>query len=214
MGTYKKNRSGWEVLEASVSERTSGLHVRGINHETTDPLWKTFSWEINEHGLRDDRFDFSHTKFGPGAEARLELLKKRSLKRNARMKSLTFGIVPPYAEFEHHVTTWKNEDGEGIRASQRPVYKMELNGEEGSLAAEASQDIPGISMGDVERRAGSRHVRYMAGFEIEDVAALWAFINSLMHHGDDAAEEGDDEKAQAYESLASGIMGTLGYEWI
>lgn len=128
--------------------------------------------------------------------------------RNARMKSMTYGIVPPFAEFERHVTTWKNEDGEGIDVNESPVFHMDLVGSDAECGQEAAQDIPGVSVG------GGRRYAHKLGVEIEDVAALWAFINSLVHHADDAWEDKNQMGGEAYLDLASGIMYTLGYEWI
>lgn len=72
-------RGSWEVKSAVASTR-GGLHVRGINHDATDPLNKEFSWEINHHGLRSDRFDFSGCEFAAGALERLKLLQRLAAK--------------------------------------------------------------------------------------------------------------------------------------
>lgn len=68
-------RSGWEILQATCSDR-GGLHVQGINHETTDPLFVSFSWEINQFGIDDPRYDFSNCCFKIGAKERLEALRR------------------------------------------------------------------------------------------------------------------------------------------
>jgi len=128
--------------------------------------------------------------------------------RNARMKSMTYGTVPTFAEFERHVKTWKNEEGEGIKASERPVYKMELVGSDAECAQEAAQGIPGIAIG------GGRKYAHKLGVEIDDIASLWAFVNSLVHHADDAFEDNMDDEGEKYRDLASSVMYTLGYEWI
>lgn len=54
-------KKGWEVDSCEITER--GLKVTGVNHETTDPLFKLFSWHINEFGLKDSRYDFSGCVF-------------------------------------------------------------------------------------------------------------------------------------------------------
>jgi len=60
-------KSGWQVLKASVSARNGGLYVEGINHESTDPLFRTFCWHIGKDSLKDTRFDFSSCQFASGA---------------------------------------------------------------------------------------------------------------------------------------------------
>lgn len=60
-------KTGWQVLRASVSERNCGLYVEGINHETTDPMFRTFFWHVGKDSLKDTRFDFSGCEFAPGA---------------------------------------------------------------------------------------------------------------------------------------------------
>lgn len=37
---------GWEIREVRKSERNGCLQVCGINHETTDPLFREFSWHV------------------------------------------------------------------------------------------------------------------------------------------------------------------------
>jgi ABC-type proline/glycine betaine transport system ATPase subunit len=61
-------------MAAQPSQR-GGLHVQGINHEATNELDRRFSWEINQYGLRDSRYDFSGCAFAPGARDRLGLLR-------------------------------------------------------------------------------------------------------------------------------------------
>jgi hypothetical protein len=124
------------------------------------------------------------------------------------MKSLDGGTVPPYPEFERHLKIWKNEDGKGVVSGESPVYWMELVGDDAECGREAAQDIPGVSVG------AGRHYAHKLGIEIDDVASLWAFVNSLVHHSDDAFEEGNEEMGDAYRDLASSIMYTLGYEWV
>lgn len=123
------------------------------------------------------------------------------------MSSMTFGTVPSYSDFYRHVTTWRNDDGEGIHPHEEPVFWMELARSEMMQGKEAAQDIPGIVV-DTASRTGKLRIT------ISDVAALWAFINALVHHADDAAEDSMDEESEKYLSLASGIMGQLGYEWV
>jgi hypothetical protein len=70
-------KTGWEVTKASVSQRNGGLYVQGINHETTDPLFKTFGWHIQYESLKDGRFDFSGCMFeGNAQEVHQRLLAK------------------------------------------------------------------------------------------------------------------------------------------
>ena len=72
-------KTGWEVQSASVSSRNGGLLVTGINHETTDPLFRTFSWHIQYESLKGDhRFDFSGCRFEGNAPAVLESLLARA----------------------------------------------------------------------------------------------------------------------------------------
>lgn len=70
-------KSGWEVLQASCSERNGGLYVSGINHEVADPRDREFHWHINVHGINDSRFDFSGCVFAEGAQARLERMQTK-----------------------------------------------------------------------------------------------------------------------------------------
>lgn len=69
-------KTGWEVRTAAVSQRNGGLYVTGVNHETTDPLMRTFYWHIHRESLRDSRFNFDLCTFEPGARACLERLTK------------------------------------------------------------------------------------------------------------------------------------------
>lgn len=73
-------KSGWEVLKAIPSSRNGGLHVRGINHETQDPLWREFAWEIGPESIKDLRYDFSGCEFAPGAIERLALIRRLASK--------------------------------------------------------------------------------------------------------------------------------------
>lgn len=59
-------KSGWEVKTCEVSQR-SALFITGTNHESTDPLFREFSWHVNADGLKDSRYDFSGCTFTTGA---------------------------------------------------------------------------------------------------------------------------------------------------
>lgn len=65
---------GWKVLRAEVSERNGGLHVSGINYESTDLLFRTFSWNIGAESLLDARYDFTNTVWGEAAFQRYRQL--------------------------------------------------------------------------------------------------------------------------------------------
>lgn len=44
--------TGWEIKSIERSERNGRFYIQGVNHETTDPLFRTFSWHVQS--IRDD----------------------------------------------------------------------------------------------------------------------------------------------------------------
>lgn len=61
-------RTGWQVQAASVSERTGGLHISGVNHDATDENMRYFHWDVRE-SISDPRYDFSGCVFHGNALA-------------------------------------------------------------------------------------------------------------------------------------------------
>ena len=62
-------RLPWEVHEATLG-KSGCLHLQGTNHHHSPP--QSFSWGIDAISFRDPEYaakewDFSKTKFGPGA---------------------------------------------------------------------------------------------------------------------------------------------------
>ena len=39
-------KTGWEIQSIAAGTR-SRFYVQGVNHETTDPLFRTFSWHVD-----------------------------------------------------------------------------------------------------------------------------------------------------------------------
>lgn len=63
-------KSGWEVREASCSDRNGGLYIHGINHDAVESVDREFHWHVGAKSIDNPRYDFSGCKFAEGAEAR------------------------------------------------------------------------------------------------------------------------------------------------
>jgi len=59
------SKTGWEVKQAAKSYRNQGLHLLGINHDHSDPLFHEFRWHVE--GVANPRYDFSGCVFKEGA---------------------------------------------------------------------------------------------------------------------------------------------------
>lgn len=122
------------------------------------------------------------------------------------MKSMTYGVVPSFAEFSAHLDTARRDD--------EPVwdgkYEMLLVGSDVKQAEKALKKIARakgtdrVSASAIEHFTGSgtfHSGKY--GLRIHSKTALWHFIKALPVLTD--SSDGD---------LASSIMETLGYEWV
>lgn len=70
-------KQGWEVHSARVA-KSGGLHIEGVNHDTTDERDRRFSWTIGYWSVADQRFDFSVCAFHEGAQAVYQRLLKEA----------------------------------------------------------------------------------------------------------------------------------------
>lgn len=109
-----------------------------------------------------------------------------------RLKSMTHGVLPPYAQFTKDVRR-ADEDGKPYWAKGEP-FRMEFAGHEAELLAD---------YGNFTQRAGK--YGHKLGAQMNE-RQMYGFVKYLSRQG----EKGDDQAA----SLASGIMSTLGYDWV
>jgi hypothetical protein len=73
MDKIMEQKHGWEIIKIEKSERNGKYYVHGINHETTDELFRCFHWHIIDVNL-NTKYWFS--KDCEISESVIELLKK------------------------------------------------------------------------------------------------------------------------------------------
>jgi len=123
----------------------------------------------------------------------------RALRRRyGRAQSMSFGIVPPFAEFVAHIRSEDPDEGRPYLAAGQK-YPMELTRGDQAIAARIKLKPSGT--GDYGK------MRYALTDK-----QLHSALKKLVALG--YSDKVDESTQQDAESLASSIMTTLGYEWI
>jgi hypothetical protein len=111
--------------------------------------------------------------------------------------SLTFGVLPPFDEFQHHIESGVDDEGRRYLAAGT---KYPIEAAESDRRVLDALRVKPSGVGDY----GKAKYEFTA-------KQLYALIKKLMQKADATR---DDEMRESAEGLASAIMGTLGYEWI
>lgn len=119
-----------------------------------------------------------------------------------RKYSMTYGVLPPFEQFEHDVHTRIDPDYTDGRPywPQGMLFPLELVSSHEIELAETF----GLEEFEVERQRTGRNTR-VRGFR-DNEKAIYEFLEFLTDRWNNGDEEAGD--------LASSIMFTLGYEWI
>ena len=118
------------------------------------------------------------------------------------MQSMTYGQLPTARDFKRHLRTARDEMGAMLVSPEEPAYWMELVGDDAEVFEHAAGSLPGVTTEPIVTRHGFEKLRV----QIKDVDTLYVVLASLVHHYEDGNDAAGD--------LASGMMSTLGYEWI
>jgi hypothetical protein len=108
------------------------------------------------------------------------------------LKSMTFGVMPPYSQFEADIRDIDRDEGRPFLAHGQK-YPIECHA--------GSEDCRSL------QRAGAKSTGYGDYGKLKFVLSDKQLYNTIKKLGDDY----DNEEAQ---SLASSMMQTLGYEWV
>ena len=131
-----------------------------------------------------------------------EAARGRVRETRERKFSMTYGVIPPFEQFEHDVQTRIDPDNNKPYLPKGTLYPMELVG---AHEVELAEGFGGLEEFETARYRSGRNTRAI-GFR-GDERQIYDFIVYLT---DAWNNEGDDEAGD----LASSIMDTLGYEWI
>lgn len=135
----------------------------------------------------------------------------RAPKRNSGHKTLSWGILPAFRDFEAYVTAARDEEGEPVIGPPGDVYHMELVGRDKESATLALKTLFAAGSPVAFEQFKGKHGKF--GLRFHDLLSLHKFILALLTVSELEAESGESD-GEGPGDLASGIMGTLTYEWI
>jgi hypothetical protein len=110
--------------------------------------------------------------------------------------TLTFGVVPPFDEFKHHIESGVNDEGHRF-LSAGSKYPIEASSSDAELFDKLKLVPTGVGA------YGKPKYEFTA-------KQLHSLLKKLVRKGETTK---DDELRESAESMASAIMSTLGYEW-
>lgn len=119
-------------------------------------------------------------------------------RRYGHAESMSFGVLPSFAAFSAHIHSEDPDEGRPYLAPGAK-YPMELTGDDQRVAVKLKLKPSGT--GDYGKPR----------YELT-AKQLYAAIKKMSAMFD--SDMADEELREAAGSLASSIMGTLGYEWI
>jgi hypothetical protein len=170
--------------EFATEREWSTMFTPATRHEAAKQLEASF-----RNSAEQGEYDHVDTRIG--------------VREENRKHSMTYGALPSFEEFEHDIHTRIDPEGDGKKPYWPPgtLYPMELVG---AHEIELIEGFGATEEFEPERRRTGRHSG-VRGFKYDE-RDMYGLLEYLV----EAFNEGDEEAGD----LASGIMGTLGYEWI